>query len=326
MQAITYNRYGGPDVLQTRQIDPPKPGPNQVLVKIHAASVTTADSMMRAGIPRFGRLFMGLTRPRHTGSGIGFSGEIESVGRAVKTLRVGDKVFGESLFGAGTHAEYVCVAEYGIISQLPDNIGFGEAAVLCDGALTSLSFLRDVGEIRRGQHILINGASGSLGSAAVQLAKYYGATVTALCSSTNAELVRSLGADHVIDYHSQDIRKLQQRFDVVFDTVGKLSASRHLHLLSKHGQFISPVLGLPLLFQAFKSKICGTRRVRFSATGLRPVPVLRDLLRELKQIVEAGHCRMVIEKEYALDEIVAAHRHIETGHKKGNIVIRLEPD
>jgi NADPH:quinone reductase-like Zn-dependent oxidoreductase len=325
MQAITYNRYGGPDVLQTQQIDSPKPGPNEVLVKIHAASVTTADSMMRAGIPRFGRLFIGLTRPRHNGTGTGFAGEIESVGRAVKTLRVGDSVFGESLFGSGTHAEYVCVSEYGIVSRLPDNIDFSQAAALCDGALTSLSFLRDVGEIQPGQHILINGASGSLGTAAVQLAKHYGASVTAVCSSDNAELVRALGADQVIDYRCQDIRALEQRFDLIFDTVGKLSVHQHLHLLTQHGQFLSPVLGLPLLFQALKSQLCGTRRVRFSATGLRPVPVLRDLLRELKQIVEAGRCRMVIEKKFALDEIVAAHRHIETGHKKGNIVIMLKP-
>ncbi len=322
MQAITYQRYGAPEVLQTGQLELPVPKTNEVRVKVHAASVTTADSMMRAGVPRFGRLFIGLTRPRHTTTGTGFAGVVDAVGSAVKRFRVGDRVFGESLFGAGSHAEYVCVEQLGVISRMPQNLDFDQAAVLCDGGLTSLSFLRDVGQLQAGQCILINGASGSLGTAAVQLAKHFGATVTAVCSSANAELVRSLGADEVIDYRNQDLRRLDTKFDLIYDTVGKLAVSKHLHLLKPDGQLLSPVLTLPLLFQVIRTRLCDSRRVRFSATGLRPVVVLRDLMRELKQIVEDGHCRMVIEKEYQLADIGDAHRHIEGGHKVGNLVVR----
>jgi NADPH:quinone reductase-like Zn-dependent oxidoreductase len=223
MKAIVCTKYGSPDVLELKEVEKPTPKDNEVLVKIYASSATAADCMMRQGTPFYGRLFLGLRKPHPSITGTGFAGVIEAVGKAVKRFQVGDSVFGETGMGFSTNAEYVCLPEDGVLSTLPNNLTYEEAAPICDGALTSFSFLKDIGEIQSGQSVLINGASGSLGSAAVQIAKSFGADVTGVCSTTNLELVKSLGADKVIDYTSEDFTQTRQTYDIIFDTVGKSS-------------------------------------------------------------------------------------------------------
>ncbi len=327
MKAIVTTKYGSPDVLQLRDIEKPVPKDNEVLIKIHAATITTAETMMRTGYPLIGRLFMGLTKPKNVVSGTGFAGKIEAIGKNVKLFKIGDQVFGESLFHFGTHAEYVCIQEEGIIALKPENISYEEAAVVGDGHITSLNFLKKLARLQSGQRILINGASGSLGTAAIQLAKHFGAEITAVCSSRNLDLVKSLGADNVIDYtqddFTNDFTKNGKTYDVIYDTVGKSTFTRCKNSLTKKGVYISPVLGLPLLFQMLKTSISGSRKAQFSATGTLPVSTIRTFLQEIKELMEAGQLRSVIDKRYSLEQVAEAHRYIETGHKTGNVVLSM---
>ena len=323
MKAIVTTKYGSPDVLQLRDIEKPVPKDNEVLIKIHAATITTAETMMRTGYPLIGRLFMGLTKPKNVVSGTGFAGKIEAIGKNVKLFKIGDQVFGESLFHFGTHAEYVCIQEEGIIALKPENISYEEAAVVGDGHITSLNFLKKLARLQSGQRILINGASGSLGTAAIQLAKHFGAEITAVCSSRNLDLVKSLGADNVIDYAQDDFTKNGKTYDVIYDTVGKSTFTRCKNSLTKKGVYISPVLGLPLLFQMLKTSISGSRKAQFSATGTLPVSTIRTFLQEIKELMEAGQLRSVIDKRYSLEQVAEAHRYIETGHKTGNVVLSM---
>jgi NADPH:quinone reductase-like Zn-dependent oxidoreductase len=322
MKAVICPKYGSPDVLRMKDLEKPTPKDNELLIKIHASSVTTADGMMRQGTPLFGRLFIGLLKPKHPVTGTGFSGVVEAIGKAVNQFNKGDAVFGESIFGAGTNAEYVCVAEDGILTALPNNMTFEEAAPVCDGALTSLSFLKDIGQLQSGQKVLINGASGSLGTAAIQLAKYFGAEVTGVCSKSNVKMVQSLGADKVIDYTLHDFTKNEQTYDLIYDTVGKSSYSLCKKSLTKNGAFISPVLGLNLLFHVIWTSLFSNKKAKFSATGVRPIPELRILLQELKEIIEKGELKSIIDKAYNLDQAVEAHNYVEGGHKKGNVILK----
>jgi NADPH:quinone reductase-like Zn-dependent oxidoreductase len=324
MKAIVCTRYGSPDVLQFTEVEKPTPKNNEVLIKVYAASVTAADCMMRKGTPFYGRLFLGLTRPSNPITGTGFAGVIEAVGSDVKLFKEGDSVFGETGVGFSTNAEYVCLPEDGLLATLPNNITYEEAAPICDGALTSFNFLKDIGNIQSGQRVLINGASGSLGSSAVQIAKYFGAEVTGVCSTTNIEMVKSLGADKVIDYTKEDFSKIGQTYDIIFDTVGKSSFSRCKNSLLENGVYLSPVLELPLLFQMIWTSKVGSKKAKFSATGLRPVPELRVLLYELKELIEAGKVKLVMDRSYPLEQTAEAHRYVEEGHKKGNIVVTVE--
>jgi len=216
---------------------------------------------------------------------------------------------------------YEGVPEDGVLEGLPSHMNYEEAAPICDGALTALNFLKNVANIQNGQSILIIGASGSIGTSAVQLAKHLGAKVTGVCSTTNLKLVKSLGADHVIDYTKDDFSKNQQSYGFIFDTIGKHSYSHCKNLLTPTGVYLSPVLGLRLLFQMLWTSKLNNKKAKFSATGLRPASELRILLKELKQIFEAGKIKTVIDKYYLLDQIVNAHRYVAAGHKKGNIVI-----
>lgn len=323
MKAIVSTGYGAPDVLQLKEVVKPIPGVNEVLIRVKAASVTAADGMMRKGTPYFGRLFIGLLKPKYPTPGTGFAGEIEAVGKDVKLYAVGDRVFGEVVFGPGTHAEYVCAPEDGVLALKPDNLTFEAAAPVCDGALTSMNFLKDVANIQSGQKVLINGASGSLGTAAVQLAKHFGAEVTGVCSTGNIELVKSLGADKVIDYTKEDFTKTGETYDIIYDTVGKSSFSSCKGSLTEKGVFVSPVLGMTLLLQMIRTSIAGSKKAKFSATGVRPVSELRVLLQEIKKLIEAGKLRSIIDRTYALEEIAEAHRYVDKGHKKGNVVIAI---
>ncbi|MCM4152836.1 NAD(P)-dependent alcohol dehydrogenase [Arenibacter sp. N53] len=323
MKAIIITKYGSPDVLKVKEISKPQPKDNEILIKVKAAGVTTADTMMRMGSPWYGRLFIGLTKPKYPIAGTGFSGIIESIGEKVSLFKKGDHVFGESVFGQGSNAEYLCMPEDGLLNIKPYVISFEEAATICDGPLTSWNFLNEVAKVKSGQKVLINGASGSLGTAAIQLAKYYGAEVTAVCSTSNLEMVKSLRTDYVIDYTKTNFTKTGNCYDIVFDTVGKSSFSECKRILSKNGIYLSPVLGFPLLFQMLWTAIFGSKKAKFSATGLLAVPKLRAMLTDLVGLLEDNLLKVVIDQYYSLDEVPAAHRYVDTGHKKGNVVIKL---
>ena len=323
MKAIVATAYGDPEVLQLQQVAKPKAKDNEVLVAVHASSATTADSMMLTGKPYFGRLFTGLTKPRHPIPGTGFAGVVESVGKNVQNFQPGDRVFGETTLGFSTNAEFVAVPENGVILHMPEGLSFAEAATFCDGPLTSLNFLREIAQLKPGQKVLINGASGSLGTAAVQLAKYLGAEVTAVCSTRNVGLVESLGADHVVDYSKKDFTQNGQRYDIIYDTIGKSSFGKSKNALAENGQYISPVLKFSLLRQMFWTSNMGKKKAKFAATGLRSDDELRTMLAELVDIYKEGRLKVVIDRQYPLEKVAEAHTYIAAGRKKGNVVISV---
>lgn len=323
MKAIIATAYGAPDVLQLQQVEKPEPLDDEVLVAVYASSATTADGMMRTGTPYFGRLFTGLRKPKHPIPGTGFAGVVEAVGAKVNAFRPGDRVFGETTLGFSTNAEYVAVPENGVILPMPENLSFAEATTFCDGHLTSLNFLQEIARVQPGQQVLINGASGSLGTAAVQLAKYFGAEVTGVCSSRNVGLVKSLGADHVIDYTKEDFTKNGQTYDVIFDTVGKSSFGKAENVLAESGWYISPVLKFSLLLQMMWTSAFGKKKAKFAATGLRTDEELKGLLAQLVEIFKEGRLKTVIDRQYPLEKTAEAHTYIAAGHKRGNVVIAV---
>jgi NADPH:quinone reductase-like Zn-dependent oxidoreductase len=321
MKAIVCTRYGAPEVLQLTYVEKPNPKKNEVLIKIMASSLTTADSMMRRAEPYISRLFLGFTKPKNRITGTGFSGTIEAIGKDVKQFNIGDHVFGETGITFGANAEYVCLDELGVLACKPSTLSFEEAATLCDGPLTSLNFLKEVAAIKKGSQVLINGASGSLGTAAVQLAKYYGAKVTGVCGPNNVEMVKELGADEVIDYTITDFTKGDNSYDIIFDTVGKLSFSKCKSSLTSKGSYICPILGFSLLFQMILTSIKGMKKAKFSATGMLSPVMLKRLLSEICSIIQEGKLNVIIDKKFTFGQAVAAHRYIDTGHKRGNVVL-----
>lgn len=323
MKAVTYSGYGSPDVVQVKEVEKPKPKANEVLVKVYATSVTAADSMIREGNPCYGRLFLGLSKHKKPIGGTGFSGEVEEIGNGVTQFKIGDSVFGETGMDFSANAEYISIAEDAVISKITSNISHEEAAPICDGALTSYAFLKDIGQLKRGQSILINGASGSLGSAAVQIAKALGAEVTGVCSTANVELVQSLGADKVIDYQAEDFTKSSNSYDFIYDAIGKSSFRLCKGILKEQGAYLSPVLSLPLLLQMIRTSKFGNKQARFSATGLRPATELRVFINELKSLFESEQIKSVIDRTYSLAETADAHRYIDTGRKRGNVVVSI---
>ncbi|MEM8907445.1 MAG: NAD(P)-dependent alcohol dehydrogenase [Bacteroidota bacterium] len=321
MKAVYCSRYGRPEVLQIRTLAQPQPHTGEVLIRVKAAAVTTADTMMRKGTPFFARFFLGLRQPSQPIPGTGFAGEIVALGPNVKRFKVGDAVFGETTFHFSANAEYLCLPEDGVLLTKPNNMSFAEAAPVCDGALTALHFLRDLAKVKAGQSLLVIGASGSIGTAAVQLGKYLGARVTGICSASNHSWVKTLGATEVIDYRTTDFTELKQQYDFIFDTVGKSHFSKCKKALTPRGMYLSPVLSKSLLFQVFWTKFLGGKSAKFSATGMQPVRKLRDSLQDLKTWIEAGHLTSVMDRDYSLEQVVAAHRYIDTGRKKGNVVL-----
>lgn len=326
MKAVICTRYGPPEVLILEEVKKPTPKPNEVLIRVIASSITMADVFMRKGTPYYARLFLGLTKPRHPIPGTGFAGVVESVGASVKSFKEGDLVFGESGLNFGAYAEYVCLPDDALLATKASGLTFAEAACVCDGPLTSFAFLQKVGSIRRGQNVLINGASGSLGTAAVQLAKIFEAEVTGVCSTGNVALVKSLGADRVVDYTKEDFTAGNEQYDIVFDTIGKSSFPRCKRVLKDGGLYLSPVLTLPLLFQMMWTSRLGKRKAKFSATGLRPASELRILLDEVKGLLEAKRLKIVMDRRFPIEQIVEAHRYVEAGHKRGNVVINIHPE
>ena len=323
MKAIVAKAYGGPEVLSVAEIARPQIKDNEVLVKIYASAVTQADVMMRTGTPWFGRAFLGWRKPKAPVPGTAFAGKIVEVGKAVTRFKLGDDVFGETSIGFATHAQFVSVPEDGVVETIPMTMSYEDAAPVTDGALTSHNFLTRLVNIQPGQKVLINGAAGGLGTSAVQLAKHLGAEVTAVASGRNAEFLRELGADHVIDYRREDFTQRRGAYDVIFDTVGKVPFSKAKRALKSDGVYLSPVLGLGLLFTMLWTGKFGRKKAKFSATGLLPHAELRVRLGEIKALIEDGALRTVIDRRYALDAVAEAHRYVESGHKRGNVVLEI---
>ena len=325
MKAVVYTKYGPPDVLQLKEVAKPIPNDNEVLVKIHATTVITAGLAQLTGDPFMIRLFTGLIRPKNPIQGVDLAGEIEAVGKDVKRFKEGDQVFAstDTRFGFGAYAEYKCLPEDGVLASKPANMTYEEAAAVCDGVLTALPFLRDKANIQSGQKVLINGASGSIGTFAVQIARYFGVEVIGVCSTTNLEMVKSLGADKVIDYTKEDFTKSGQTYDIIFDTVGKSSFSRCKSLLKQRGFYLSPVPTPALMLQVLWTSMVGSKKAMFAATGLRPLSEKTEDLLFLKELIEAGKIKSVIDRSYPLVQTSEAHRYVEKGHKKGNVVITV---
>ena len=317
MKAIVYTKFGPPEVLHLQEMEKPTPKANEVLIKIVATTVVKEDPDMRAS-----RGFNGLLKPRNPILGQELAGEVEAVGRDVTRFRPGDQVFGIDYFGA--YAEYKCMPENGALAIKPANITYEEAASVPNGALTALPFLRDKGKIQSGQTALVYGASGSVGAAAVQLAKYYGAEVTGVCSTANLEWVKSLGADRVIDYTQEAFTENGKAYDIIFDTVGKLLFSECKGSLTDEGIYLSTVPTPVIMLQALRTAMNGSKKVKFAATGLRPASEkIKDLV-FLTELIEAGKIKPVIDRCYPLEQMADAHRYVEKGHKKGNVVISVE--
>lgn len=324
MHAIVATGYGSPEVFRYKEVNIPIPGENEILVKIKVSSVTRADTMMRTGKPYFGRLFTGLRKPKHPIPGTGFSGEVIRTGEKVSGYQPGDSVFGETTLGFSTNAEYITVPETGVVLHKPESLSFEEAATFCDGMLTSYYFLKELATVTPGKKVLINGASGSLGAAAVQLAKRMGAEVTGVCSSKNTGLVKSLGVDHVIDYLEQDFTTANEKYDVIYDTVGKSSFRRSRNVLSNPGIYLSPVLKFGLLLRMLLTSGSGKKKAIFAASGMKKDHELKALLSELVEIHKESKLNTVIDRQFPLEKVAQAHTYIDKGHKKGNVIIIVQ--
>jgi NADPH:quinone reductase-like Zn-dependent oxidoreductase len=321
MKASIYTRYGPPEVLQLLEVPKPIPKYNEVLIKIYATTVNRTDCGFRSAQYFVSRFFSGLFKPKNQILGNEFAGVIEAIGKDVKSFITGDKVFGYNDIRFGAHAEYMTMAENEAITTMPSNGTFEEAAAISEGGHYALCDIR-AAKVKAGQNVLVYGATGAIGSAAVQLVKYFGARVTAVCGKKNVELIRSLGADEVIDYTSQDFTKTSQTFDFIFDAVGKSSFGKCKPLLKKNGLYISTELGKNSenIFLALTTPIFRGRKVLF------PLPTIsKEDIIFLKELVEAGKFRPVIDRRYTLEQIVEATKYVETGQKTGNVVLVLKP-
>jgi NADPH:quinone reductase-like Zn-dependent oxidoreductase len=321
MKAIICTEYGSSEIMQLKEVEKPTPRANEVLIKIYATTVTSADVRIRKSDPFPVRFFYGFKRPKkNTILGSELAGEIEAIGKNVKEFKEGDQVFAGAGTSLGANAEYICLPEAAAVAIKPINMTYEEAAAIPFGATTSLLFLRDKGNIQNGQKILIYGASGALGTAAVQLAKSFGTEVTGVCSTANLELVKSLGADKVIDYTKEDFTKSGKTYDIVFDTIGKSSFSGCLSSLKQNGIYLRAVhINLSPILRGLWTSMTSNKKV----IGGVAIERKEDLI-FLKELIEAGKMKSVIDKRYPLEQTAEAHKYVEQGHKKGNVVITVE--
>jgi len=324
MKAILHTQYGPPDELQLREVPTPVPRDNEVLIKIQATTVTTSDCNIRAFtfVPQIfkipSRMQLGFRKPKFNILGIDLAGEVEAIGKGVTRFKTGESIFGVSEPVLGAHAEYICLPENSVLALKPANLTDEQAAAIPLAANTALYFIRDQGQVQAGQKVLINGASGGIGTFAVQLAKYYGADVTGVCSAANVEMVTSLGANQVIDYTEEDFTQNTEKYDVIFDVVGKTSYSRCKHLLHEAGIYLATLPSLGIMTQMLRTSLSGGKKVKNGDAG-----ATLDNLHFLKELAEGGALKPVIDRTYPLEEIAEAFRYVEQGHKKGNVVITI---
>ncbi len=321
INAIVCQKYGTPEVLQLTQLPKPIPKDNEILIRNHATVVSSGDVRIRKADPFAVRFVFGLTRPKNPILGVILSGEIEAAGKDVKLFKAGDRVFGMTGMRFGAYAEYLCLPETAAVTRMPNEMTYQETAAITFGGNTSLCFLRKA-NIKSGQKVLIYGASGALGTSAVQLAKHFGAEVTGICSTANLEMVKSLGADRVIDYTKEDFTKNGETYDVIFDTVGKSPFSGCVKSLVKNGCYLRAVhMSLSPILRGLWTSVTSGKKVIGGVVGEKA----EDLV-FLKNLFEKGELKPVIDKIYPLEQIAEAHGYVEKGHKKGNVVITLEPD
>lgn len=322
MKAMICTEYGSPDKLQLREVEKPVPKNEEVLIKIHAATATTASVIGRTGKPYFVRLFFGLTKPRKPTLGQELAGEVESIGRDVRSFKVGDNVFGMTGAELGAHAQFMCVKEDSALTSMPRNTSFDDAAAIIEGGLTALNFLKHKAGIQEGQHVAIYGASGSVGTASIQVAKAFGATVTAICSDANFDLVKSLGADFVINYRKDEFTENGSTYSIIFDTLGKLCFSKCKNSLTPEGVYLD-ANGIGTIFPMMWTSLFGGRKAILATTYTRSAEVNLADLETLKTLFEQGSFRAVIDKRYSLSDLASAYLYVDTGRKKGNLVINI---
>jgi NADPH:quinone reductase-like Zn-dependent oxidoreductase len=324
MKAIVHTKYGPPDELQLMEVEKPVPKDNEVLIKIHATTVTTTDCNVRnfTFVPEsfmlFAKLMFGFKKPKINILGIDLAGEIEAVGEGVKLFKVGDQVFGSPGTKFGGHAEYVCVPDKGALAIKPANMSWEEAASLSLAGNTALFYIRDLAKIQTGQKILIHGASGAIGTYAVQLAKYYGAEVTGVCSGANAEMVRSLGADNVIDYTKEDFTKSDERYDFIFGVVGKTAFSQCKGILKPKGTYLENMMEVKDFLKVLWTSIVGGKKIKGGVSAERA-----ENLNFFVELIESGKLKPVIDRIYPLEKTAEAFLYVEQGHKKGNVIITI---
>lgn len=318
MRAVVYTKYGSPDVLDLKNVQKPTPKDNEVLIRVHATSVTAADCLMRRGDTFISRVFLGFIKPRRRILGTEIAGEIEKTGKEVNRFKEGDQIYGFTGFGLGAYAEYNCMPENGSFVLKPTNMDYNEAVAVVDGASTALFFLKDKANIQNGQKVLIIGASGSIGTFAIQIAKYFGAEVTGVCSTVNLDLVKSLGADKVIDYRKDDFTKNDEKYDIILDTAGKSSFSQSKPCLNKKGKYLLTNGGLLDRFLMLWTGISGGKKL---ITGMS-IEKTESLI-FIKKLIEEERIKLVTDKVYKLENIAKAHDYVEKGHKRGNVIITI---
>jgi NADPH:quinone reductase-like Zn-dependent oxidoreductase len=320
MKAIIYTKYGPPEVVKLAEIEKPIPKDNEVLIRVYASTVNRTDRGIRSAEYFISRFFSGLFKPKNQILGCEFAGQVETVGKNVSSFVIGDKVFGFNSSKFGAHAEYMTVPEHSAISTIPEGMSYMDAAPICEGGHYALSNIR-AAKVKSGDKVLVNGTTGAIGSAAVQLLKHFGAHVTAVCDTPNLTLVKSLGADVLIDYLKEDFTKLEQTFDFIFDAVGKSAFSKCKPLLKKEGIYISTELGKRSanVFLAMITPILGGKKVLF------PIPFIKkeDVV-FLKTLVVQKEFKPVMDRQYSLEDIVEAYQYVETGKKIGNVIIKIE--
>jgi NADPH:quinone reductase-like Zn-dependent oxidoreductase len=324
MKAIVHTKYGPTDELQLKEVEKPVPGNNEALIKIHATTVTTSDCNVRnfTFVPKsfkfFARMMFGFKKPKINILGIDLAGEIEATGKAVKLFKVGDQVFGSTGIKMGSHAEYCCVPENGALAIKPADMSWEEAAAISLAGNTALFFIRDLAKIQSGQKILIHGASGAVGTYAVQLAKFYGAEVTGVCSASNTEMVKSLGAFKVIDYTIEDFAKSNERYDFVFDVVGKTTFSQCKGILKQKGVYLENMLGLKDIPKMMWTSIISGKKIKGGVSKANS-----ENLNFLRGLTESGKLKPVIGRIFPLEKTAEAFHYVEQGHKKGNVIITI---